>query len=61
MRVMRTTLALIVSIVITTGIAAAMLVDTLTAPAVWSSAPAGMCTGTVEPVLHTIEFIDARC
>jgi hypothetical protein len=51
---------LIVSIIITAMIAAAMLIDTLTATAHSASAPLD-CMTAVRPVLHTMEFVGARC
>jgi hypothetical protein len=51
---------LIVSVTITAAIAAAMLVDTLIAPGL-SASVALDCRATIHPVVHTMEFADARC
>ena len=61
MDMIRATAVLVVSIVITTTIAVAMLVDALAGHAATASAQLGACTSTVHPVVHTLEFIDARC
>ncbi len=51
---------LVVSITITAVITAAMLIDTLTAPALSSSAPRD-CPRAVQPVVSTLELVDRRC
>ena len=48
---------LAVSITITAAIVAAILIDTLTAPALSASAPLD-CATTVHPVVATLEFIE---
>ncbi len=51
---------LVLSITITAAIAAAMLIDTLTAPSLSASAPRD-CGWEVHPVVATLEFVEARC
>ena len=51
---------LVVPITITAAIAAAMLIDTLTAPALSASAPRD-CLRAVQPVVVTLELVDERC
>ena len=51
---------LVVSITITAAIAAAMLIDTLTAPTLSASAPQD-CAMQVHPVVANLEFVEARC
>ena len=51
---------LVVSITITATIAAAMLIDTLTAPALSASAPQD-CGWEVHPIVATLEFVETRC
>jgi hypothetical protein len=61
MDLVRTTAMLVVSIVITTAIGMAMLVDALATDATSASAQLGTCRTTVHPVWHTLEFVDTRC
>ncbi len=51
---------LVVSITITAAIAAAVLIDTLTAPSLSASAPQD-CAMHVHPVVADLEFVEARC
>ena len=61
MDMIRATPALVVSIIITTAIVVAMLVDALAGQTTVASAQLGTCTSTVHPVVHTLDFIDTRC
>jgi hypothetical protein len=51
---------LVVSITITAAIAAAMLIDTLTAPALMAAGSQG-CPKAVHPVLDSLQFVEKRC
>ena len=51
---------LAVSIVITGAVVVAMLIDTLSAPALVASS-GGKCTVAIHPVLDTMEFVDPLC
>jgi len=61
MDMIRATAVLVVSIIITTAIIVAMLVDALAGHTTAASAQLGPCTSTVHPVVHTLDFIDTRC
>jgi hypothetical protein len=61
MDMIRAAAVLVVSIVITSAIVVAMLVDAGAGHANAASTQLGTCTSTVQPVVHTLEFIDARC
>jgi len=61
MDMIRATAALVVSIIITTAIVVAMLVDALAGQTTVASAQLGTCTSTVHPVVHTLDFIDTIC
>jgi hypothetical protein len=51
---------LAVSITITAAIAAAMLIDTLTVPALTAAGSQG-CPRAVYPVLDSLKFVEGRC
>ena len=61
MDIITATAALVVSIVITSAIVVAMLVDALAGHTTTASAQLDACASTVHPVVNTLDFIDAKC
>jgi hypothetical protein len=61
MDMIRAAAVLVVSIVFTSALVVAMLVDALAGHTTAASAQFGTCTSTVQPVVHTLEFIDTTC
>lgn len=51
---------LVLSIMITAAVAAVMLIDALTAPALTAAAPHG-CLRAVSPMLEPLQFVERRC